>query len=566
MRRQASIEGRELIGMLALCMALGAMSIDLLLPAFPEVRAWFGLTVAAPEVSRAITAFLVGAGAGQLAFGPLSDRFGRKPVLHASLVVYVAGAAASVLADSLGAFVACRVVWGIGAAGPNALATAMLRDVFGVDRMARAMSQVAGTFLLVPVLAPALATGILLLGDWRLVVLVPIGSAALLAGWTAVRLPETLAPERRRPLEPRALVLAATGVVTSRPTVAHCLAATFLFGIMASYVGSAQVIVDDVFGRGSLFPVVFGAIAVGLAGASLLAARVVARIGLERLLRTGTAYVLGASSLLAFVSLAWGGRPPMWLYVVASLALLPAVSALIPNCNTAAMAPLPHIAGTAAAMIGTTSIVGGSLLGSVVDTAYDRSVLPFSLAALCFAAAATACVRVASRPLRRRSAGGVAEELLERHLGGADQGRLLAQLAGGQLDRSGQAGRAGLEDGGVDRVPVRGHERGEVAAEDHEARLEEGDEQAQATTEPRGDRVELGAVPLQRSAADLGLPAAVLAAGAGMRARADLEVADLPGEPVRPELHLTVGDDPAADPTLGGEVEEVTATASGAPA
>jgi DHA1 family bicyclomycin/chloramphenicol resistance-like MFS transporter len=391
-RGRALPESREFLGIVALCMAMAAMSIDLLLPAFPEMRETFGLAAGATEISRVITAFFVGLGLGQLVYGPISDRFGRKSVLYAGLTIYVVAAVASTRAESLTAFVACRVVWGFGAAAPRSLALAILRDTFDGDRMARASSNVMATFILVPIVAPSLGAGLIAIGDWRLTLWVPVAGAVLLASWIALRLPETLPAERRRSVAPAALLAAAGAVVRSRQTMAFCVATTFLFGIMTAYVGSTQVIVDEVFDEKDLFPVIFGVLAVGLACGSLLSARLVVRVGLARLVRIGAAYAVGTGAVLAVVGIASGGHPPLWLFLAASTLMLPSVTALVPNTNTAAMAPLKHVAGTAAAIIGTISTIGGALLGSALDASYDGSVRPFTIAALGFAVLACAAV------------------------------------------------------------------------------------------------------------------------------------------------------------------------------
>lgn len=390
--RRALPGSREFLAIVALCMAMAAMSIDLLLPAFPEMRAAFGLDVGATEISRVITAFFVGLGLGQLIYGPLSDRFGRKPVLYAGIAVYVVGAVASTRADSLDAFIVCRIIWGFGAACPRSLALAILRDTFEGDRMARVMSNVMATFILVPIVAPSIGSGLIALGDWHLTLWLPVAVAVVLTAWIALRLPETLPPERRRSLEPSALLEAAGAVVRNRQTMAFCVASTFLFGIMTSYVGSTQVIVEEVFDQEDLFPIIFGVLAIGLALGSLLSARLVTRIGLARLVRTGAFYAVGAAAALAAVGIASGGHPPLWLFLAASALMLPSVTALVPNTNTAAMAPLGHVAGMAAAIIGTISTIGGALLGSIVDSAYDGSVRPFTIGAVAFATIACAAV------------------------------------------------------------------------------------------------------------------------------------------------------------------------------
>jgi DHA1 family bicyclomycin/chloramphenicol resistance-like MFS transporter len=389
--------------MVALCMAMAAMSIDLLLPAFPAMRATFGLEEGATAISNVVTAFFVGLGCGQLVYGPLSDRFGRKRILYVGIAIYIVGAVASTRAETLTAFVACRTVWGFGAAAPRSLALAIIRDTFEGDRMARAMSNVMATFILVPIVAPSVGSGLLQLGSWHLTLWVPVTVAVVLTAWTALRLPETLPPEQRRSVAPSALLSAAGLVVRNRQTMAFCLASTLLFGIMTAYVGSTQVIVDEVFHQGDRFALIFGVLAIGLALGSLLSGKLVLRVGVAQLVRYGAAYAVATTLVLAVVGISTHGHPPLWLFLVASAVMLPSVTALVPNTNTAAMAPLGHVAGMAAAIIGTISTIGGALLGSVIDHAYDGSVRPFTVGALVFATAAAVAVWVAGRPAVRTS-------------------------------------------------------------------------------------------------------------------------------------------------------------------
>lgn len=396
-RRTLEPGSRQFLAIVATCMGMAAISIDLLLPAFSHMRSEFGLAADSTEVSRVITAFFIGLAVGQLVYGPLSDRFGRKPMLYTGLAIYVLAAAASTTTRSLGTLVACRFVWGFGAGAPRSLALAMIRDTFEGDRMARAMSNAMATFILVPIFAPTLGSIAIHFSAWRIVLWIPVVAASILVLWT-LRLPETLAVDQRRAVSPRALSDAAKAVVHSRQTMAFGGAATCLFAVMTSYIGSTEVIIDEVFHQKRLFPAIFGLLAVGLALGSLLAGRIVMRIGLTRLIRYGACYVLGASALLATVAVASGGHPPLWLFMAATGMMLPGVTALVPNCNTAAMAPLPHVAGMAAALLGTVSTAGGALLGSLVDHAYDGSVRPFGIGAFVFATLAFGFVWLAGTP------------------------------------------------------------------------------------------------------------------------------------------------------------------------
>jgi DHA1 family bicyclomycin/chloramphenicol resistance-like MFS transporter len=390
-------DSREFVAILATCIGMAALSIDVMLPAFPEIRADFDLAPDSTEVSRLVTAFFMGLAVGQLVYGPLSDRFGRKPMLYAGLVVYAVGAVAATMTTSLEATTAARFVWGAGAAAPRSLAMAMVRDAYEGERMARTMSMVMATFMLVPVFAPALGALGLLVAPWQVVFWIPVVVGIVLALW-AFRLPETLDPRARRAVSPASLLEALKAVVTTRETVAYGLAVTMLFAIMTSYIGSSQTIFEQVYDQDDLFPVLFGAIACMLAVGSLLSARLVVSVGLFGLIRGASVYLVAVAAGLLTVSVAMGGEPPLWLFVVGTGILLPGVTLLVPNLNTAAMGPVPHVAGMAAALLGTISTGGGALLGSIVDASFDGSVQPFLVGALVYSGLSAGVVAILARP------------------------------------------------------------------------------------------------------------------------------------------------------------------------
>ncbi len=387
---------RELIGIVTACMAMAAVSIDLLLPAFDEIRAEFGLAADSSKVSLLVTAFFLGLGVGQLFYGPMSDRFGRKPLLWTGLAIMALGAAGAALAPSLGTIIVCRFAWGLGAAAPRSLALAIVRDRYEGSEMARRMSLIMAVFIVVPVFAPALGAAAMEFAPWRIVFWVPCGAAIALAAWVT-RLPETLAPEARRAVGPAALAEAFRVVVRTRQTVAYGLAVMFLFGFMSSYLASSEIIIEDVFGRGDEFPIIFGALAVVLGLASLVNARIVVQVGVVAVVRAASVWMVAATAAFAIIALVTDGTPPLWLYCTLVVMVLPGVSLLGPNCNTLAMAPVPHVAGMASAVLGTAGTTGGALLGSIVDASFDNTIRPFVFGAVIFTTLMALCIHVLGR-------------------------------------------------------------------------------------------------------------------------------------------------------------------------
>jgi DHA1 family bicyclomycin/chloramphenicol resistance-like MFS transporter len=390
---RVSIGRREFVGIVAACQAMAASSIDLMLPAFKEIRADFGLPPDSSRVGWIVTAFFLGLAAGQLVYGPLSDRFGRKPMLYVGLVIMMCSAAAAAIAPSLTAIFVIRVVWGFGAAAPRSLAIAMVRDRYGGEQMARTMGFVMATFMVVPVLAPSVGALLIRVGPWRIVFWVPFVLAGALALWLT-RLPETLPPERRRGVRPRDMLDALHIVARTRATVAYGAAACCLFGTVALFVGNLEVIVNEVYDYDAAFPFVFGGLGVVLAIGSLLSARVVMRVGLTRLVRWAATWFVSVNTLFLGVTLATDGRPAFWLLCTFIGCMLLGISVMNANANTAAMAPVPHVAGMAAAILGAAATAAGALLAAIVNAAFDNSVRPFAIGVFSFAAFAAFCVVV----------------------------------------------------------------------------------------------------------------------------------------------------------------------------
>jgi len=361
---------------MATTMGLTALSIDLMLPAFDDIRADFGLAPDSTETAAIITVFFLGLAVAQLAYGPLADRFGRKPVLYAGLAIFILGAIGAAVAGSLGGVLAFRFVWGIGSAGPRVIALSVVRDIYEGDRMAKAMSFIAAVFIFVPVVAPSVGALLLEVGNWRLLFWV----CALLAGAVGVwllRLPETLDPAHRiQRLDVRSIARAARIVVTNRQAVGYTLGMSFVFGAFVSYLASSELVWEDVYHRGGQFPLIFGALALVIGVAILVNGMIVDRIGSRRIFHGSLFIYMATAGIALSVALLGGGAPNFWLFVVLLGLPLASHGLLIPNANSLAMAPLGEVAGTASAMIGAFSILGGALLGSVIDRAFNGTVTP----------------------------------------------------------------------------------------------------------------------------------------------------------------------------------------------
>ncbi|MGI9017250.1 MAG: multidrug effflux MFS transporter [Euzebya sp.] len=393
------IGDRERTLLLAMSMAVVALGIDLLLPAFADVRADLGLPADSTAVAGLITAYFIGMALGQPLYGPLSDQWGRKPLLYASYVVYAVGALLSAVAPTLPLLLVSRFIWGLGGAGPRVLTIAIVRDRYEGENMSRAMSLIMSIFILVPVVAPTVGAIGVSLGSWRWLAVGCTVAALAMMLWTT-RLAESLAPEHRRQASVTAVGQAARMVLSNPQTVLMMTAMTFLYGSFTSYLASSELIISEVFDQAGAFPVIFGGVALFMGGAMLVNARVVRQVGARRLAGRAMAAYVVASAAMVVISFATDGLPPLWVFLLPLAVALGGHAILIPNLNALAMAPMGNVAGMASAIIGALQIAVGAMLGAVLDRLFDGTVMPLSLGFLGIGLVATALFSWAGRQIK----------------------------------------------------------------------------------------------------------------------------------------------------------------------
>jgi len=394
--RSGRISEREFIAAIIAIMASTAVAIDVMLPAFPEMRAEYGMEPGSADVAWIITAFFLGMATGPWLYGPASDKFGRLTPLRLGLALYVIAAFVATVAPSWEWLIASRFVWGLGSAGPRSISLAMIRDRYSGDTMARLMSLIMAVFLLVPILAPAIGAGLIHILPWRSVFVAPAIFGLLLIVWS-FRLPETLAIENARPFTLRDTGRGIREVLRHRRTVGFTLATGLLFGIVTSYLSASEIILEDVYGYGDWFPLYFGAIAILFALNSLGNSRVVERVGTDTLLKRLGSYCAVMAIVLLVVSVTNDGIPNFWILTIAIALLVPVAQGMGPLCNTAALTPVPHVAGTASALNATFTTSIGALLGNLGAGHIDGSVLPFSVAVTVYVAAAVVLINWSTR-------------------------------------------------------------------------------------------------------------------------------------------------------------------------
>ena len=372
---------REIVVLLAGLMALNAFAIDAMIPALPAIGT--DLNVASHNNRQLVVlTYFLGFGVGQIFWGPLADRFGRKPILATGVALYTGFALLCGIAETFPLLIAGRVAMGMSAAVTRVLVIAMVRDLFEGEAMARVMSLVFMVFMLVPVLAPNIGQGILLVGPWRAIFWVLAGYGTVMWSWSFFRLPETLHPEYRRKLNLAEIGQGVRIAATDRLSLGYTAALTAVFGGLTAYIASIQQIVFDVFAAPDLIGLVFAAIAAPMAVASWGNATVVGRFGLRR---------TGHAGLIGFVAVTTGHAliaeltsEPLWLFVVMMGLTFVAFAFTTSNFGTLAMRNMAPIAGTASSFQGVTGTIGGALIGLTIGQAFDGTHLPFLLGlALC---------------------------------------------------------------------------------------------------------------------------------------------------------------------------------------
>ncbi len=366
----------EFVSLVALLMALTALSIDVMLPALPEIAKSLGV---AGENDRqlVLSVYFLGFATGQFIFGPLSDRFGRKQPLIVGLALYTLATILASSAQSFQALLAARIIQGLGAAAPRVIALAIVRDRFGGREMARVLSFAMMVFIVVPILAPSVGEGILQFSGWRSIFMALLIAAAAATLWAMARLPETRAPGDRLPLSAAAIWDAVKLAVTTRQTLGYVLAMGFVFGLLVSYIVTAEQIFVDVYGLGSRFPIVFGAIAGFMVAASIVNAQLVRRLGMRVVSHSG---LLGALAACAIMALAgFPEKPPLILFCAFMAAIFFCFGLIMPNFNALAMERVGHIAGTASSLAGFYSTAVAALLGTAIGRAFDGSLRPLCI-------------------------------------------------------------------------------------------------------------------------------------------------------------------------------------------
>ena len=363
----------EFVTMIAAMMALNALAIDTMLPALHDIASAYQLREQNDQ-QLVIFAYVAGFGAPQLIFGPVSDSFGRKRVVLACVVAYAIMGFACMAATSFEMLLAIRFLQGIAASGIRVIAVSIVRDLMGGRAMARIMSLVMTVFMVVPILAPAFGQGVMLVAPWQWTFGILGLAGIMMFGWIAARLPETLSPEHRSPLNLKNSFRAYKQVVTTRVTFGYMCASGVIFGALFSFVASSEQVFRDVFNKPDSFVLWFAGIAGALSIANFTNSRIVERLGMRRVSHSVLFAFLVVATLNTVLMATYGEKLiifyPLFALTFACFGLIGA------NFNSLAMEPLGKIAGTGSAAYGFMTTTVASFFGWLVASRFDGSVVP----------------------------------------------------------------------------------------------------------------------------------------------------------------------------------------------
>lgn len=388
--------------------ALPPLSMDMYLPALPEVTD--SLHSPAATVQLTLTACLMGMALGQLVVGPMSDKWGRRRPLLTGLLIYVAATAACAFAPTTELLVGFRLVQGLAGAAGIVIARAMVRDLYDGVAMARFFSTLMLISGVAPVAAPLIGGQILRLTDWRgvFVVLTAVGAALSLLVWR--RLPETLPPERRQSGGVGQALRAMGALLTDRVFTGYMLAGGFAFAALFAYISASPFVVQDIYGASpQTFSLLFGANSIGLVAAGQINGKLlIGRVSLDKALAFGFAVVTVAAAALLLMTSGVFGKVPLAAVATGLFVLMSAMGLAMPNTNALALMRSRDAAGSASALLGTSTYLLGAIASPLVGIAGEHTAVPMATVQLVCALAAVLCFLGLCRPGRRTDEAGAA--------------------------------------------------------------------------------------------------------------------------------------------------------------
>lgn len=370
----------EFVILVSIMFGMIAFGTDTMLPAFPNIAKDLNLS----NVNKAqliISSFILGTGIGQLISGPISDTFGRKPIITIGLGIFIIACCIAYYAKSLELMLVARFIQGLGVSAPRTVTMALIRDLYSGRKMAQVMSLAMAIFVLVPALAPSLGQVLFINFGWRSIYIAFIFFALLGLIWLNLRQPETLPISERKKLKANEYFDAFKLVITNASVVKYTLTLALGFGALFGYLNSAQQIFVDTFSAGMKFPLYFAIISILAAPASFINASLVMKYGMRLLATIGFALqIIFAVIILVILNTSTlADHLFLTVFVIWSTIAFFLKGLYFGNLNALAMEPMGKIAGMASAIIGASATMVGILIAIFIGLAFNGTATPVLL-------------------------------------------------------------------------------------------------------------------------------------------------------------------------------------------
>lgn len=355
--------------------AFGAVSTDLYLPSLPDMTRAFGTSVSLAQLTLSV--FVGGFAVAQLVYGPLSDRYGRRPVLLGGLITYFFASLFCLFATSIETLIAGRFLQALGACAGPVLGRAVVRDVYPRETAAKVLSYIASAMALAPAVGPIAGGWLHELFGWRanFMLMATFGAVLLAASW--FMLAETNRHPDRDALKMRRILGSYLHLLGQRQFLGYVATLAFNFAGLFSFLSLASFVLIDVLGLAPRhFGFAFAAVVVGYMTGTFLAGRLGGRVGVTRMIGIGS--MLGALSGLVLAGLAWNGIVNVAAVVVPMSVYFLSVGLVLPNSTAAALAPFPRMAGSASSLLGFLQMTTGAIAGFLVGRLHDGTTLPMA--------------------------------------------------------------------------------------------------------------------------------------------------------------------------------------------
>jgi|TARA_R110000764_G_scaffold41373_5_gene93001 DHA1 family bicyclomycin/chloramphenicol resistance-like MFS transporter len=383
---------KEFIALFALMMSLTALSMDSMLPAFPNIAQ--ALAIEDYQQTQWIVSVMIfGMVFGEIFFGPLSDAIGRKKSVLLGIGIYIVGSIIALSASSIEVFLIGRMVQGFGVAGPKIASRALVRDLYKGAAMARIMSFVMMVFILVPLLAPSIGQLVMQVADWRWIFVLLITQASIAAIWLMLRQSETLLEENRIPLNRKRLITDVRIIVGHRDVMAFTVLLGCIFGGLMLHISTAQSIFQDVYQTGDRFPLYFAMLAIGSSVISFSNGKIVQRVGMLRCVIAALSVLLATSFILLLSTLYFDGVPPFGLFMGLGMIMFSCFGMVFGNVNAMAMEPLGKMAGLGSSVISSLSSFIAIVLSTLAGLFYHFTVTPLASGFVIFSVLALLMLR-----------------------------------------------------------------------------------------------------------------------------------------------------------------------------